>query len=303
MNPDEIRANYPGYAQWGTAEMLADFAATGGSGKGGGARPGTAAAGGFQPLTAPDVNKLQDQAFEMLKPYYLQLAKEAQGDFTRAKQILEEDYTSGVRQATEDYLTKERTTKEDLASNLKDLGVTFGQESEQKIDELNKRGMAVYQNNPDGTPNVVGAPGADNANLGRGGTEIDRLRQNQTLRQQAVQRTADRTLETAGLTRNRYTSTGGVNTSGMNPTQTASALAAPGVDRSKLGKSELDLIRGTEQATRSYQQEGQSLANEYTQKGLGLANSVAGLQQKEIPTGLANKYLNTQQDIFKNVGI
>lgn len=258
--------------------------------------------GGYQPISAPDLNKLETQSFDLLKPYYLQLAKEAQGDFTRATSLLEEDYSSGVRQAVEDYQLKSRNANQDLTSSLASLGITFGNENEQKVDDLNKRGMAVYEQDPNGANNVVDPNNPQSFNLGRGGMELGRLAQDQGLRKQAVQRTADRQIEEAGITKNRYTNTGGVDTSGMSASDASTALAAPGVDRSQLGSSELSLIRGKENATRSYQQTTEGLANQYTQAGLGLAGSVAGLQQKEIPEALKNQYNLTSLNQFKNVG-
>src|SRR5688572_21696386 len=53
--------------------------------------------GGFQPLKPPDVAKLREEVYNTLKPYYMQLAKEAQGDFDRAVSILREDYAKNTR--------------------------------------------------------------------------------------------------------------------------------------------------------------------------------------------------------------
>lgn len=258
---------------------------------------------GFQPISAPDFNKLEQQSFDLLKPYYLQLAKEAQGDFKRATSILEEDYTTGTRQATEDYLRKTSQTGEDLQANLKSLGLTFGNENEQKVDELNKRGMAVYEQSPDGSNNVV-TPGqlTPSPNTGRGGVELGNLAKDQQLRQQAVQRTADRAITEAGITKGRYTNTAGVNTAGMSPEQAAKALAGPGVDRTQLGSSELALVRGQENNTRNYQTTTENLANQFTQQGLNMANSVAGAQQKEIPEALKNQYNIGALTQFQNTG-
>lgn len=103
MNADEIRAYFPGYAGWGEAEMMADFRATGGSGKGGGGGIG----GGVNIPPAPDFSpgssaykSAETKALAELTPYYEKLLQMYGGDVALAKQRLDQDYERGLRVKT-----------------------------------------------------------------------------------------------------------------------------------------------------------------------------------------------------------
>lgn len=129
----------------------------------------------------PDFNQLVKEAFSdpALVAYYDRLLKENQGDVNLAKQNLSYQYTTGSRYQ-----------QEDLATSMKQLGVQFPQETESLVDTLNKRGIALTQGNG-GKLNV--------ATEGRAGTEMSRLTEDQKLRQEAVQRTAQRGVEALGF--------------------------------------------------------------------------------------------------------
>lgn len=92
MSPDKILQNFPGYVGWGTNEMIADFNATGGNGKGG---------GGNGSPTLPkfefDQKQAENDAMEELRPYYEKLLTIYNGDVALAKKRIEQDYERGLR--------------------------------------------------------------------------------------------------------------------------------------------------------------------------------------------------------------
>lgn len=292
---DLVNAGYGGYQGWNDeAAARADFQATGGRGKetSTGTSSGGAAAA---PISADDFSKLEESAFQMSKPYYLQLATESRGDFSRALQIMEEDYTRGVRQAKEDNARKVFQENEDFKANLAKLGVSLTGEQEQKIDELNRRGMAVgeMQNGEfnvlrpetittsnEGLPTEINTP-ANPTTIGRGGTELNKLVQDQALRQEALQRTKNRNIQELGLSLKRYTNT----------PEGVTDISKPNVDRSQLGEAELSKVRGVEDLTRQQQLKEQGLFEQRRKEAFGAAQGFAGLQTKAIPTSLANRYL------------
>ncbi len=282
--------------------------------------------GGFQPLSAPDVANLRDQVYNTLQPYYLQLAKEAQGDFDRASKILEEDYTKGVRDQKVQYAFTQKQQTDDLKSTLASLGITNLQDQESAIDKLNQRGMAVYQNNPDGTPNVTSsseinsntntgvAPGQpiddtstimnpQNANMGRGGYELAQLQQSQKLRQEAQQRTATKPIEAAGIQLKQYTNLPAGIDPNLPPDQLAKALAASGVDRSQLGTAEQNLVRGTETQTRQLQQNQETLADQRSNDINGIVAPLVATGTKALDSNMENSLLKDRQSNFVSSGV
>lgn len=282
-------AGFPGYNSWNDeAAAAADFAATGGRGKearGGGGGDG-GGGGGFQPISAPDFAKLEEQAFEMLKPYYLKVAQESRGDFNRAISILDEDYKIGVREAKETTDTGITRTNENLTSTLKDLGLTFKSEDEAKIDELNRRGMATTEAGLNQPLNVL--------TEGRGATEIQNLRSSQALRKEAVERAAKRGLEDFSTNLARYTSP---NAEGKTSQQLA------GMDRTKLGSAELGIVRGKEQATRDQQLREQQLFENRRREALGIADMFSRTADRKIATDLGKRYTENALTDFRERGI
>lgn len=128
-------------------------------------------------------SKFYDQAYQQLAPYYKQLLDEAGGDLKVALENLEEDYRIG-----------KRTTIEDFTASMDKLGLAFPQEQTTLQGNLNKRGFALTEN-PSGQTTYAGG--------GQAQTELGMLNDDQRLRREAVDRTRQRGLETAALTKIR----------------------------------------------------------------------------------------------------
>jgi hypothetical protein len=121
-----------------------------------------------------------------LVAYYTTILNQSNGDLDLAKKRLEQDYQIGTRNASQD-----------LEATLSKLGLTFTNEANTLRDTLNKRGVALTQT----TPGVAGI--TTYAGGGQPQTELTQLTEDQKLRKEAEQRTADRALETAGITKQR----------------------------------------------------------------------------------------------------
>lgn len=279
-----VAAGYPGYQGWSDVEANADFNATGGAGKGNGSPTGSG--GGYNSVSAPNYAAIRDQISNILAtqptatnpdPYYYELAKQAKGDFNTAVSLMTSDYTTGVKQAKQTYAQEQKYGTADLQNSLSSLGITFNGENEKELNDLNQRGMAVYQNNPDGTPNVV-TPGSFNptydtnnytynsgvsgpnpnaANLGRGGYEAEQLRQDQSLRAEAAMRAGMKPLEAAGITLNQTTNPS--SNFNINDPKTYPTNAA---DLSKLGTAEQNAVRSYQTAVSGYNTKSADLANQ-----------------------------------------
>lgn len=281
--------------------------------------------GGTKALTAPDVAALRDQVYKTLQPYYTQLAKESQGDFNRAVQSLQEDYVKGTRDAKINYAFTQNQQSEELKNTLSTLGITNTQDQDALIDNLNKRGMAVYQNNPDSTPNAVqrsaitsntdtnipvGTPINDtstimnpqDAQMGRGGYELAQLQEQQRLRQEAQQRAATKPIEDAGIKLKQYTNLPAGVDPNLPPDQLAKALSASGVDRSQLGTAEQGLVRGEEQQTRDLQKTQEDLANQRSGEVGNIAGGLAATGTKSLGSEMENELLQEQKNTFVNSG-
>ncbi len=161
----------------------------------------------------PDMNSYVKAAFNdpSLVQYYTQVLQDAQGDVNRAIDRLKQDYQQGLRYTSQDVDRLTTQEKEDLSSSLKTLGLQFSGETQNLLDTLNRRGMAVTQ--------AQAGPGAGplaTGTGGRGGYEMGQLGQSQALRQEAVQRTADRNLQNIGISAQRQvTSLGQTQTRGI----------------------------------------------------------------------------------------
>lgn len=224
------------------------------------------------------------------------------------------DYTQGVRQAKEKNAYEVKYGTDDFNNALASLGITFGKENESAVDTLNKRGMAVYQNNPDGSANVVNPttfsptddmtnftwsnnlqnPGAPDPNQGRGGYEINQLQKDQGLRAEAVQRSKMQPLEQSAMNLKQFTNP----TGGFNP-------ANPGAytgDVSQLGTAESGLLGKQTSALQNYRNTGQQLAQNRSQEINQIAQGAALTGQKTLDQNFVNQYqkeLNT--DFIKGV--
>lgn len=297
-----VQAGYYGYQGWDDASANADFNATHGAGKGN-PNGGAGGSGGYSPIQAPDLANLQQQVYNVVNPYYQELAKQAKGDFNTAIDMMKADYTQGTRQAKENLAYATKYGLGELSNTLGTLGVNFNQQNEQMMDTLNKRGAAVYQNNPDGSPNVVqpasfnpsydanaytvnpgvSGPNPNMPNLGRGGYEADQLRQTQSLQAQAQMRAAMKPLEQAGLSYKQYTNPN----AGFDPSNPG--RSTQGADLSQLGTAELGQLKGYNTQTQNYRDKAQGLANQQTQAVTSLANQYGGLGVKSIDSNLQNQ--------------
>lgn len=206
----------------------------------------------FQIPTSADMNQYLQAAFSdpSLIAYYTKVLEDAQGDYNRAVTRLKEDYTKGLRYSSEDIARLSQKERENLTSALETLGVTFTGERESLIDTLNKRGMLVTQKEA--------GPGTGDLAVGtqgRGGVESARLSEDQQLRQEAVQRTADRNLTNLGI-------------KGQRDVETARQ----------------DLTRGTEDYTRQLQQiqTSQLRAKELEAKGIAEKKASDVMSQKGL---------------------
>src|SRR3990167_661118 len=308
---EEIIAAFPGYATMDPNAIQADFAATRGQGKGP-SDGGDTGGGGYNQISAPDLAKLREQVYGIINPYYEELAKQAKGYWDTAVKLMTTDYQQGTRQVAERFAYTKKYGEGDLKSTLDSLGLTFGAENEQLIDRLNKIGMAVYQQGPGLTPNVV-TPGTFNPTydpnsyaynvgmmasptegLGRGGFELSRLRQDQQLRTEAVMRSKMQPLEQAGLTYKQYT-----NPTGFDPNQPSSFTG----DRSQLGTAETGLIGKYDVETQRYRDTAQELANRRSGQINQLASTFGGLGIRQIGSELQSRLLKEQQQDFLKGGI
>lgn len=310
---DLVAAGYGGYQGWDDASAKADFGATAGSGKktsGGGSGNG-----GFQSVQAPNLQDIEDKVYQQLKPYYMQLLTESNGDLKRATDILHQDYQKGVRIANEDYGRNLSNDLGDLGNQLNSLGISFTNEQNSKVDDLNKRGMASYENGPNGEVNAIrpqlpfagsynpastdpnfNAGVADTSglgvynplsnlgNLGRGGTEIDMLSRDQALRQEALQRSANSKIQGLGIDLKRYT----------NPNAT---------DPSQQGTAENTLNRGIDSETRSAQQRAEGLYQQLGQNTLNLSTGFANSGIDASKANVSNLYNQDSQKTFVDSGV
>lgn len=311
---DLVNAGWYGYAGWPDAGAAADFAATGGAGKGNPAGAGNGSgSGGYSPVSAPDIAKLREQVYGIVNPYYVELAKQAKGDFDTAVKMMTTDYSQGTRQAKEKLAYEQKYGTADLKNSLSSLGLQIGQENRTEQDKLNQRGMAVYQNNPDGTPNVVqpgtfnptydtnaytyngGVNASPTENLGQGGQEFGRLRQDQALRSEALLRTKMQPLEQAGLSFKQYTNPG----SGFDINNPSAYTG----DRSQLGTAETSAIKSYNTNTQNYRNTSQDLANQRSNAINGIATQYANTSTKGLDQNATNQLQKEYTNDFIQGGI
>lgn len=178
-------------------------------------------------------NDLIKQAYEQLKPYYTKLLNDAQGDLNTALGYLQTDYQQGTRYA-----------QQDLSTSLKQLGLQFPVEQQNLENSLNQRGIALTQQ--PGTSNTTYAGG------GQPATELANLNEDQQLRSEAVQRTAQRT-------------------------------------NTQLGQT---YQRGVTNATRQSQIYGEGLGQQLESQALSRAGVTAGLQNQSNAANLQGQMFN-----------
>ena len=144
----------------------------------------------------PDASTYYQAAFNAVAPYYQKLLDEANGDLQVAMTNLQNDYTQGVRFATQDLAQTTGQTLANMQASLQRLtGVTFPSETQAKVDTLNQRGIATVQ------PNLGASVQAASAQMtgNQAGYELGQLSEDQQLRKEAVERTAQQTIQSAGL--------------------------------------------------------------------------------------------------------
>jgi len=162
-----VQKGYGGYMGWGEAEAEADYRATGGQGKWDASVTGVSGSGGSSHQGSSfsfDWDKEVQAAYEKLKPYYARMLEMAGGDLDLAKRMVEFSYEQGMREAGDEYETQRRT-----------YALTFPRETEELWTSLNKRGLA-------------GTAGRGLPTGGLAGKEAERLKESQSIRQEAIQR-------------------------------------------------------------------------------------------------------------------
>lgn len=302
------------YTGWDPTAAVADLKAKGGTPGANGSSGSTAS--GYQTVTAPNLEDLEEKVYQQNKGYYMQLLAEANGNMQIATDRLHQDYAKGVRTATEDYNRNLGGDLGDLKNQLDSLGITFDTEQKSKVDDLNKRGMAVYQQGPNGETNAIGVqlpnggsynpasanlanydpnnpdnsgmgaynPMSNLGNLGAGGSQLDQLARDQALRQEAVQRTSNSKIQGLGIDLKRYT----------NPTAT---------DPSQMGTAENSLNRGIQDATVKNTQDREALAqkvqNDVFTTATGFANSGIDASKANVD----NTFNKDLQSTFINNGV
>lgn len=307
------------YTGWGETEAAADAASKGLTGGGGNS------SGQVTPANLVD---LENKVFEQLKPYYMQLLQEANGDFEVAKNKLTSDYTTNTRDAKIAYTTGTTDELANLKNTLDQNTITNTQDQEGTIDKLNQRGMAVYQQGPeqalnvlgvhlpigDATDNAITDPNAginplysspNNPNLGQGGNELTRLQQDQQLRQEAQQRATNQKLTSLGLnyTQSSKTPTGyDLST----PAGVAAATADINSGKAKLsdfgteGQNAINSYNNAAQNNRQTTENlNQNLQSQVATQGANLAQSGA----KEQDVNAQNTLNKNEQQLFVNQGI
>lgn len=147
---------------------------------------------------APALNDLITKAYNALAPYYTQLIQQANGDYNVVIQQLKQQTDLTTRQAAEDYAQTIKQSNENLDAALKTLGLQFPQETQQLLDSLNKRGIAVTQD-------ATQPGGLATAKAGESGYEMGNLTSDQALRKEAVQRSAQQQQDNAALSQKQTT--------------------------------------------------------------------------------------------------
>lgn len=307
-----VNQGFYGYQGWGDQQADADFAATGGAGKGSSNSSNGSSNG---QLSAPDLAKLSLQASGIIHPYYVELAKQAKGNFDEAIKLMQGDYTAGVKKAKEDNALAVKYGAGDLNNALATLGLNFNKENEKQLDTLNSRGMAVYQNNPDGTPNVVqtptfnpsfdpnnptsynagvSGPNSNQANLGRGGYEAEQARQDQQLRAEATMRAGMKPIEAAGLSLKQQTNPGA-----FNPNDPLNK----NVDLSQTGSLERNLAGSYQPAKTGYLNTLQSQKAQENADINNIAQTYGQTQQKSIDANAQNQLQKQYNTDFVTSGL
>jgi hypothetical protein len=146
-------------------------------------------------FNVPDLNAYLKTAYDQLAPYYSKLLAQAQGDYGNAITMLQNhksvaDYQAQAEASLADYQQNQITQ-----AALETLGAKIPQETQQLLDSMNKRGVAVTQGQPGANPTSLNV-----GTEGQGGTEMKQLSSDQTLRQEALNRSAQQAKQNTALT-------------------------------------------------------------------------------------------------------
>lgn len=156
---------------------------------------------GSSGATAPAFNfdwtKAREEAMAQLTPYYEQKLKDAGGDVERAKKLIEEDYSKGLRYTQEDYSREQGYNTEDMATSLKALGLDVTDETRNARGQLNQRGVLLGEI-PAGE-DTSKAPTSDYAQ----NYVLGPMEERQNMRKQAIERAMNRQGELAGVQKTR----------------------------------------------------------------------------------------------------
>lgn len=151
-------------------------------------------------FAAPDFTSLFNTAYNQLAPYYSQLLAEAGGDVNRAIGYLQRDYDTGVRYTNTASQQVIQSIQDTLANNLAQQGITDTQDFNNAIDTLNKRGIALTQDPATGKLMSPQMGDTNPQNMGQAGTEAGQLANQQSLRREALNRSAQQQIASNKLT-------------------------------------------------------------------------------------------------------
>ena len=165
-----------------------------GGGGGGGGRTASYPKSPFTDQWFVENNRL---ALEQLTPYYEEKLKRAGGDVERAKRLIEEDYTRGVRYSKEDLTRENIQGEENAATAFKTLGLDVAEENRNLQGSLNQRNV-LLGTIPQGDTGSA-APMGEYAKSWFINPQTER----QDLRKLAIERALKRQKEVAGTTATR----------------------------------------------------------------------------------------------------
>lgn len=165
----------------------------------------------IQPISTLQKQILADPKFTA---YYDQLLKQVNYDVNEAVRVMNYQYQTGTAQLAQDTALKTERTTQDLTSALQALGLQNTKDKNALVDTLNKRGIALVQaGGPQSAATKVADPGSVSYDAqgnpifsgqgGQAGTELTQLSEDQRLRKEAEQRTAQRNLQDIGIAQTR----------------------------------------------------------------------------------------------------
>lgn len=177
---------YVDHNQWKQAMAAKGYqvanTSTGSAQNGGGA--------GGQPVFNFDWTQADQDALDKLAPYYSHLLDIHNGDVNLAKNRLEEDYQSGLRQATETQQRENTYGQQDYQTQMQQEDIQNEQDLRDTRGKLNNQGVLVGQISPD-------QQGGSNAPVSGFAEQyyLSPMSQQQQLRKQAIDRALQRQRE------------------------------------------------------------------------------------------------------------